>query len=109
MLKPLLGSINSERVLLFILVREEGYATEIARFFDVPINAIQQQLEKFEQGAVLVSKKIGGTRLYRFNPRYPFLASLKNLLNNALSFYPQEARDRLAIYRKRPRKKGKPD
>jgi len=35
---------------------------------------------------------LGCTRLYGFNPRYPFLKELKALLDKALSFYPGDAR-----------------
>ncbi len=103
MLEPLLGSANSERVLMFIFAREAGYAREIARFFGVSLTPIQKQLEKLEFGGVLVSRKIGRTRLYTFNPRYPFLDELKALLEKALLFYPEEQRERLIMYRRRPR------
>ena len=108
MLSPLLGSKNSERVLIFILKREEGYAREITRFFDVALYAIQKQLEKLEKGGVLVSKKVGQTRLYEYNPRYPFLKELSALLEKAYSFYPEDVRENLEMNRRRPRKQGKP-
>jgi DNA-binding MarR family transcriptional regulator len=54
-LEPLLGSTNAERVLIFILVRKEGYIREIARFFGCDPDSIQKQLAKFEGGGVLVS------------------------------------------------------
>jgi len=108
MLEPLLGSASSERALIFLLTREEGNATEIARFFETDLYGIQRQLDKLELGAVLVSRKVGRTRLYTFNPRYPFLAELKNLLEKALSFYPEELRERLIMNRRRPRRRGKP-
>ena len=108
MLSPLLGSENSERVLIFILKREEGDAREIARFFDVALYAIQRQLEKLEKGGVLVSQKVGQTRLYQFNPRYPFLKELVALLNKAYSFYPEEMRKKIDMNRRRPRRQGKP-
>ena len=108
MIEILLGSQNSERVLLFILAREKGYAAEISRFYDTAINGIQQQLEKFENGGVLVSQMIGRTRLYSFNPRYPFLIALKQLLSEAISFYPKEDQEKLLLNRRRPRRKGKP-
>ena len=79
MLESLLGSINRERVLIYLQCREEGYAREIAPFFDASLYAIQKQLDKFEQGGILISKKVGRTRLYMFNPRYPFLNELKTL------------------------------
>ena len=108
MLKPLLGSENTERVLIFILARDEGYATDIARFNKTDLYGIQKQLDKLEIGGVLVSRTAGRTRLYSLNPRYPFLNELKNLLEKALSFYPEEQREALLMDRRRPRRRGKP-
>jgi DNA-binding MarR family transcriptional regulator len=108
MLEPLLGSTNAERVLLFILARSEGYASEIAKHYDTDLYGIQKQLDKFEQGGVLMSQLVGRTRLYSLNPRYAFLAELKALLDKALVFYPPEEREHLTIVRRRPRRKGKP-
>ena len=108
MLQPLLGSESSERVLIFILARDEGYATEIARFFETDLYGIQKQLEKLELGGVLVSRTAGRTRLYTFNPRYPFLDQLLALLEKALSFYPEDTKERLLMNRRRPRRRGKP-
>jgi hypothetical protein len=108
MLTPLFGTENSERVLLFLLTRTEGYGREIAQFFDTNLYAIQRQLDKLEAGGVLVSRTVGRTRLYQFNPRYPFLNELKQLLEKALSFYPEDARESLVMNRRRPRKRDKP-
>jgi len=108
MLRPILGSENGERVLLFLLARTEGYATEIARFFEVDLYSIQRQLDKFERGSLLVSRTVGRTRLYTFNPRYPFLRELTALLERALSFYPEPTRQKLLMNRRRPRRRGKP-
>ena len=108
MLKPLFGTENSERVLIFLLIRNEGYAREIAQFFNTNLYAIQRQLDKFEAGGVLVSRTAGRTRLYQFNPRYPFLSELKQLLEKAFSFYPEQVRESLMMNRRRPRKRGKP-
>jgi hypothetical protein len=108
MLEPLLGSKNAERVLIFLLARQEGYAREIARFFETDPDSIQKQLVKFESGGVLVAKAVGKTRVYSFNPRYPFLKQLKGLLEKALTFYSDQDRDRLLMNRRRPRRRGKP-
>ncbi len=108
MLEPILGSISSERVLIFILARNEGYAREIARFFETDLNPILVQLAKLERGGILVSRKVGRTRLYEFNPRYAFLDELRGLLDKAFSFYPQELRGRLLMNRRRPRRQGRP-
>jgi predicted transcriptional regulator len=49
MLGELIGSINKERVLVYLVAREAGYAREIARFFDVPLNPIQKALDGLER------------------------------------------------------------
>jgi hypothetical protein len=108
MLQPILGSENIERVLVFIFARNEGYATEIARFFETDLYGIQNQLDKLETGGVVVSHLAGRTRIYTFNPRYPFLKELKSLLEKALSFYPADVREKLLMNRRRPRRRGKP-
>ena len=108
MLEPIVGSKSSEQVFIFLVAREEGYATEIARFFDAELFAIQKQLERLENSDVLVSKKVGRTRVYSFNPRYPFLNELKGLLERVLCFYPEEIKEALILNRRRPRKEDKP-
>ena len=108
MLEPILGSRNAEKVLLFIFARGEGYPREIARFFDTDYFPIRQQLEKFGVGGVFYSRLVGRTRLYAFNPRYPFLSELKGLLKKALSFYPAVEQEKLVKVRQRPRRPGKP-
>lgn len=108
MLEPILGSKNAERVLVYISARDQGYTREIARFYGTDPDSIQKQLARLELGGVLVSKSEGKTRLYRFNPRYSFLKELKALLNKALSFYPLDEQERLLVFRRRPRRRGKP-
>lgn len=107
-LEPLLGSVNAERVLIYILARDEGYARAIARFFGADPDSIQKQLVKLETGGVLTSKEMGRTVIYRFNPRYAFLRELKQLLSKALEAYPPEEIERLQYSRRRPRRRGKP-
>jgi DNA-binding MarR family transcriptional regulator len=108
MLEPILGSKNAERVLMFVLARDQGYAREIARFYGADPDSIHKQLARLEAGGVLVSKSEGRTRIYRFNPRYSFLKELQSLLNKALTFYPQDEQERLLVFRRRPRRSGKP-
>lgn len=108
MLRPLFGSKNKERVLLYLRVRKEGYAREISRFFDTDLTPIQKQLERLENGGVLYSRSVGRTRLYGLNPRYPFVGELRSLLDKALVFYPPEEQEKLTMMRTRPRRRGKP-
>ena len=107
MIEVLLGSKNAERVLIYIFTREEGYPREVARFFKTDLKSIQNQMDKLEAGGVLVSREVGRTRPYEFNPRYPFLSELKALLEKALSFYPAKDQEELTMNRRRPRARGK--
>lgn len=107
MIESLLGSKNAERVLIYILAREEGYAREIANFYKTDLKSIQMQLDKFEKGGVLASRTVGRTRPYVFNPRYPFLKELKALLQKVLSFYSSKEQEELTMNRRRPRARGK--
>ena len=107
MLEPILRSKSSERALIFLVARKTGYATEISRFFDADLYAIQKQLERLEDADVLVSNKVGRTRVFQFNPRYPFLDELKSLLEKSLSYYPRNIQEELLLNRLRPRKKDK--
>jgi len=107
MIEVILGSKNAEKVLMYIYARGEGYAREIARFYETDLLPIQKQLDKLESGGVLVSREVGKTRPYVFNPRYPFLNELKGLLEKAFSFFSQEEQDKLMMNRRRPRARGK--
>jgi predicted transcriptional regulator len=108
MLAELLGSKNRERVLIYILTNKEGYAKEISDFYESSLDPIQKQLERLESASVLVSKKVGRTRVFMFNPRYAFEEPLKVLLQKAVEFYPPQEIERLTMKRKRPRRKDKP-
>lgn len=108
MLASLFGSISAERVLLFLFARGEGYAREIARFFNTDLTPIQKKLANLEASGVLYSRFVGRTRLYSLNPRYPFKPEVENLLEKAITFYPQTEQEALLMNRRRPRRSGKP-
>jgi hypothetical protein len=108
MIEAILGSLSCERVLMFICARKEGYAREIARFYETDLAPIQKQLDKMELAGVLASRTAGRTRLYAFNPRYALLKELTALLDKVIAFLPPGERERLVMVRRRPRRKGKP-
>jgi hypothetical protein len=108
MIEAIVGSINCERVLVFLNARDEGYAREMATFYSSSLAPIQKQLDKLEAGGILASRTVGRTRLYTFNPRYPLLNELSALLEKTISFYDEELQQRLLLNRRRPRRRGKP-
>ncbi|WP_434685931.1 hypothetical protein [Pseudanabaena minima] len=51
------------------------------------MSTVQKQLQKFEDSGLLVSRSVGKTRLYTWNPRSPFVEQLKLLLAQRLKLY----------------------
>jgi len=93
---------------LYLYTRKEGYAREISSAFKGQLTSYLLQLKKLEKGGVLASRLKGRTRLYTFNPRYPFLAELKALLEKTLAFISKEEKEKYYTPRLRPRRSGKP-
>lgn len=108
MLESLFGSINKERVLVYLVANQEGYARGMAAFFETNLRNIQLQLDNLEAGGVLVSRMEGRTRLYEFNPRWPLREELRQLVSRMMDFYPPAERARILGGRRRPRRRGKP-
>ncbi|MFA7570747.1 MAG: ArsR family transcriptional regulator [Sulfurimonadaceae bacterium] len=109
MLDILFGSKNAERVLQFLLARDNAYAREIALFYDVSPSVIKKQLEKFETGSIIVGRDIGNMRIYELNKRNPFIKELSALLIKSRSTYDSKERAKLVRKdRSRPRSKNKP-
>jgi DNA-binding transcriptional ArsR family regulator len=107
MLDRLFGE-SASRILLFIHISGDGYASEIAANFGISLSAIQKQLKHLEDAGVLVSRLRGRMRLYQFNPRYPFLPELRKLFDRAMEFMPEADRKKYYERRTRPRRAGKP-
>lgn len=109
MLEGVFGNRTAEKVLLYVFHYGEGYATAIAEAFgDISLSMVQGQLERFERAGALVSTKKGRTRIFSWNPRYPFREELQALLAKELEYIPQEERERYFSQRRRPRRTGKP-
>ena len=110
MLEGLFGNATIEKALFFLLANKNTYATQLALRFDKPLNSFQQALARLEKGGIIVGLPAGRTRLYQFNPRYPFLNELKALIKAAYKTLPQEMKENYyePPLRKRPRRLGKP-
>jgi len=107
-LETLFGGKAAARVLLYIENYSEGYARGIARAFEMPPSEIQKQLAKFEDNGILVSRKIGTSRMYSWNPRDKALTGLRQLLRDTLDKgMPESELSKYYRQRQRPRRKGK--
>ena len=108
MLEGIFGNKTAEKVLLHIFHYGESHASAIARDFKTSLNPIIQQLGRFELAGVLVSKELGRTRVYSFNPKSPLSKPIMALIEIAYESIPLSERQVIFETRRRPRRKGKP-
>jgi len=107
--RPLVGLFGSEsayRVLMYLENYDSGYASKIARTFGISLNQAQNQLTKFEQIGLLVSRKEGTTRTYYFK-RSPVTDALRVFLRSMLDLLPESTIEKYFRERRRPRRFGK--
>lgn len=108
MLEGVFGNKTAERVLLHIFHYGESHASAIAKDFGMALNPVIQQLNRFEDAGVLVSKVVGRSRVYSFNPKSAIVRPIKELVEIAYESIPLKERQELFQTRRRPRRKGKP-
>jgi len=76
MLNAILGNKSAQLIMLRPYRDEEIYAGALATDYEIGIKSIQNQLEKFEDANLLVSRKLGNLRLFSFNPLSSFVEPL---------------------------------
>ena len=108
MLSGIFGNRTAGRVLLHIYHYGEIHASAIADDYQIALNPIRLQLDRFEEAGLLVSRQIGRSRLYRLNPKSPFEKPIREILKIAYETMPLSERQKLFFKRRRPRRKGKP-
>lgn len=110
MLEYLFANKNVEKILMYLNLHKKANATELHSSFESALDPIQKTLKKLEEGGLLVSFLEGKTRVFQWNPRYPFLKEIQNLAQKAYTFLPLHVQERYFQQkkRKRPRKSGKP-
>jgi DNA-binding IclR family transcriptional regulator len=106
---PLIGLFGSKaayQVLMYLENYGQGYAAEIARTFGMSLSQAQNQLRKFEELGLLVSRKEGPARFYYFN-RNPVADGLREFLRSLLDRLPDATVQKFYRARKRPRRYAK--
>jgi predicted transcriptional regulator len=63
MLEGIFGNKTAEKVLLHIYHYGEVHASAIAQDYEIAINPIKGQLNRFEEAGILASKEIGRSRV----------------------------------------------
>ncbi len=107
-LEAVFGNRTAASVLLFLENYDSGHASRIAKAYEIPLYAVQKQLQKLEAAGVLVSRKVGRTRVFEFNPRNPMTERLRQFLAAELRALPEDITAEYFRERQRPRRSGKP-
>jgi len=105
MLHGLFGNKSVERILLFLLVNEKTYATQLHRVLHTPLTPLQKALEKLEKEGILTSVYEGKTRFYTFNMHYPILNELEALLKKAYTLLTPREKSRYYFIRHFPKER----
>lgn len=106
---PLIGLFGSKaayQVLMYLQNYEQGYASQISKTFEMSLSQVQNQLVKFEQLGVLVSRKEGSSRVFYFK-RSPVVDALRKFLGAMLDALPDTTISKYYMQRRRPRRQGK--
>lgn len=107
-LEAVFGSRSAAQTLLFLQNYGEGHARRIATTFDVPHMGIQRQLRRLETAGLLVSRMVGNSRVFSWNPRSPIVEDLRVFLESELKRIPESETRKYFRQRQRPRQSGKP-
>jgi DNA-binding transcriptional ArsR family regulator len=108
MLEYLYSNKNVEKILIYLLLHSKANATELRKAFGTSLDPIQKTLKKLEEGGLIVSFLEGRTRVFQWNPRYPFLQEIQALTKKSYEFLPVDIQETYQLTkRKRPRKTGK--
>jgi predicted transcriptional regulator len=110
MLEYLFTNKNVEKILMYLSLHGKANASELSKNFKSSLDPLQKTLRKLEAGGLLASFLEGKTRVFQWNPRYPFLEEIKALATKAYGFLPLNIQESyyLSTKRKRPRRSGKP-
>lgn len=88
MLLSLFGNRNIERILLFLFVNGRCYGSQLNRLLRTPLTPLQKAFLRLEKGGVITSYFEGKTRVYQFNPGFPLLHELEQLLKKSYTLLP---------------------
>ena len=88
MIEALCGNKNIQKALIFLFVNGKCYGTQLHRTLKIPLTPIQKALLRLEKGGIIMSYCEGKTRLYQFDPAFPLLPELEQLLKKAYTLLP---------------------
>lgn len=107
MIDKLFGNETLAMIFLNLYHYDEVYCALIERNTGIGSRAILNQLNKMEEVGVLISKVVGRSRLYQFNPKSPVIKPLKEIIKITYSNMNIKMKEKMFKERMRPRAKGK--
>lgn len=102
MLEVLCGNKNVARILIFLFVNGKCYGTQLHRLLKAPLTPLQKALNRLEKGGLIVSYNEGKTKLYQFNPAYPLLGELEQLLKKAYTLFSAHEKKKYYVIKEEP-------
>ncbi len=108
MLETIFGSETSAFILLNLYHYGEIHLRALARNMRKSPTAVAAQLNRLEDGGLLVSREVGRTRLYSFNKKSPYIDSVLKIIATTYEAMPIKLKEETFGERGRPRAKGKP-
>ena len=106
-LETVLGNRSAAQALLYLEAYGTGHPNGMARTYGVSVTAMYRQLKRLEAGGVLVSRMVGNSRQFEFNPRNPTVKNLRGFLEAELEQLPEAELEAFYRERRRPRRTGK--
>ena len=100
--------LTAAALMLYLFHYGEAYARGASRDLGMSLSPVQRQLDKFEAAGLLVSRMVGNTRVYSYNPKIPVARKLRELIRILYEGMEHGERERLFAARRRPRRRGKP-
>ena len=107
-LAELLGSKTAEKIFLYLHHYPEAHARGLATDMRMGFSQVERQLKKYEDIGTLISRQVGKTRVYQFNPRYIFHAQIKEMIAKLYNAIPLAEKKALFPVRQKPRHRKKP-
>ncbi|WP_408095620.1 ArsR family transcriptional regulator [Peredibacter sp. HCB2-198] len=108
MIETIFGNVTAAKIMLYLFHYGEAYASGISKDMGVALSQVQKQLDRFEEGGILVSKLMGKVRIYTFNPKIGVTKKLKELIQIFYDSIPLEQKEQMFSERRRPRRRNKP-
>lgn len=107
-LQELFGGKAAEAVLLALFHQGEIYGRAVARDFEISLDGVQRQLDRFERSGALVCKRQGRTLIYSWNPKSRISLRLRELVGVVYDGLDMRLKEEIFKSRHQPRAKDKP-